>query len=284
MHMSMGSEAVVVGVLSALQKNDEIFGTYRSHALYLAKTGDTDQFFAEMYGKATGGAKGKAGSMHLSAPERGFLGTSAVVGTTIPIAAGAAFANKRAKNKKMTAVFFGEGAMDEGVFWETINMASLWKLPLLFVCEDNGLAIHTPASERQGHGHIEKIISQFDFQIATSESTDVERIMARAKDVLQKMARTKEPGFLRLKYYRYLEHVGVNYDFDAGYRAKAEFDAWSKKDPILLQKKRCIRKGIPASRLAESEKRICKKIEQSIRLAKQAPFAKEGETYTDVFA
>ncbi|MDP3724894.1 MAG: thiamine pyrophosphate-dependent dehydrogenase E1 component subunit alpha [Nanoarchaeota archaeon] len=284
MHMSMGSEALVVGVVSALKKSDQVFGTYRSHALYLAKTGETNAFFAEMYGKRTGGAKGKAGSMHLSAPEEGFLGTSAVVGTTIPVAVGAAFANKKKKNGKMVAVFFGEGAMDEGVFWESINLASLWNLPIVFICEDNNLAIHTPVLKRQGYASIEAIVSRFNMNVIQSESTDVERVFALARKARLTTEQTQRPSFMRLAYYRYLEHVGVNEDFEAGYRAKSEFDAWYKKDPVRVQKKRLLKKGVRASAIGQIEKRLDAKIEESIAHAKQAPFAEEGEAYTDVFA
>ena len=123
MHMSMGEEAIVVGVLEAAGKKSQAFGTYRSHALYLAKTGESDMFFAEMYGKAAGPAKGKAGSMHIALPDAGVMMTSAVVGTTIPVALGAALANAYLKNKRVVVSFFGDGAVNEGVFWESLNFA-----------------------------------------------------------------------------------------------------------------------------------------------------------------
>src|SRR5688572_26468160 len=128
MHMSMGEEAIVVGIVAALQKKDQAFGAYRSHALYLAKTGDVDGFFGELYGKVTGIAHGKAGSMHLAYPARNMMLTSAVVGTTIPVAVGAALANQIQKKQRVVAAFFGDGALDEGVFWESLNFACLKKL------------------------------------------------------------------------------------------------------------------------------------------------------------
>src|SRR3989344_5622446 len=137
MHMSMGEEAIVAGVCQALGLNSQVLSSYRSHAVYLIQTGETEKFFGELYGKATGPAQGKAGSMHLSSPEHGYLGASAVVATQIPVAVGAAFANKKLGKKIMTAVFFGDGALDEGVFWESLNMACLWKVPVIFICEDN---------------------------------------------------------------------------------------------------------------------------------------------------
>ena len=123
MHMSTGAEAICAGVCQALRPQDQVIGTYRTHGIYLAKTGETDRFFAEMYGRATGMAKGKAGSMHLTAPEAGLICTSAIVGTTIPVALGAAYANRQNAQDRVVAVFFGDGAIDEGVFWESINIA-----------------------------------------------------------------------------------------------------------------------------------------------------------------
>ena len=164
-HLSVGEEAVATGVIKALSSKDQFFGTYRSHGTYLARTGETDKFFAELHGKENGIARGKAGSMHLCEPEHGFLGASAIVGSIIPVGVGAAFANKYLKNGKIVAVFFGDGATDEGVFWESINTACLWKLPVLFVCEDNELAVFTKDKDRQGYKSLPDIISKFDINV-----------------------------------------------------------------------------------------------------------------------
>lgn len=283
MHMSMGEEAIVVGVCSALGKNSQVFGTYRSHGLYLAKTGETDKFFAEMYGKETGEAKGKAGSMHLSLPAMGMMGTSAIVAGTIPIAAGAAFANKRKKNNKITAVFFGDGAIDEGNFWESLNIACLMQLPVLFVCQDNNFAVHTAAEQRHGYKSITDAADRFAINVFSSETTDVEKIYDLANKAQKAVKKTKKPAFLHLKYYRYLEHVGVNTDFDAGYRNKKEFEKWQKKDPVDLQRKKLLKAGIEKERISKVERQVSNQIKNSIKLAQKAPFAKVGELYKDVF-
>src|SRR5579872_6935238 len=149
-HLSIGQEAISVGVCEALRPDDVVFGTYRGHALYLAKGGDLKQMVAELFGKATGCAKGKGGSMHMIAPEAGVMGTSAVVGTTIANAAGYAYALKLRRRDTVVASFFGDGATEEGVFAETLNFAVLKRLPVLFVCENNGYAIHTAQAKRQG--------------------------------------------------------------------------------------------------------------------------------------
>ena len=149
-HLSIGQEAVSVGVCDALRPDDTVFGTYRGHAMYLAKGGDMAAMVAELYGKVGGCTRGKGGSMHLIDTECGVMGTSAVVGTTIANAAGYAYANKLRRTDAVVACFFGDGATEEGVFAETLNFAVLKRLPVLFVCENNGYAIHTAQSKRQG--------------------------------------------------------------------------------------------------------------------------------------
>ncbi len=284
MHMSMGEEAIAVGVCHSLKPEDQIFGTYRSHAIYLAKTGDTDNFFAEMYGKDTSLQKGKGGSMHLYAPESGFMGTSAIVGSIIPVAVGAAFANKRKGNDKLVAVFFGDGATDEGVFWESLNVACLMKIPILFVCEDNGLAVHTPKSLRHGHNSITDIVSQFNCSVFKEKTTDVEVIYELTCNAIRLLKETQKPCFLHLEYYRYLEHVGTNEDFDAGYRSRDEFEEWYKVDPVSLQRKRLLELGCNEAEIQKMERDIEAQIEKSVELAQKAPFPDKSELYKEVYA
>lgn len=283
MHMSMGEEAIVAGICSALKSEDQILSSYRSHALYMAKTMETDKFFAEMYGKITGTAKGKAGSMHLMAPQAGLICTSAIVGSHIPVSIGAAFANKSAGNKKIIAVFFGDGAIDEGVFWESLNFACLKKLPILFVCEDNGFAIHTPANERHGYNSITDIVCKFDCNIFESDSTDVEIIYNLTQNALKIMNNNGSPCFIYLKYYRYLEHVGVFEDFNAGYRSKEEFDEWFKRDPVHFQRKKLLQ-TLSENEIFELEEAIDKQIKNSILFAQKSPFPESIVAYEDVYA
>lgn len=284
MHMSMGEEAIAVGVCHALKAEDQVFATYRSHAIYLAKTQKIDDFFAEMYGKDTALLKGKGGSMHMCAPESGLMGTSAIVASHIPVAVGAAFANKQQSNRKLVAVFFGDGALDEGAFWESLNVACLMKLPVLFVCEDNGFAVHTPTSKRQGYASITDIVSRFNCNVLKENTTDAEVIYKLTRRAIRLIKTTQRPCFMHLRYYRYLEHVGVNEDFDAGYRPREEFEEWHKKDPIKLQRKKLLQLGIKEEEIGKLEKEIDNKIENSLRLAKEAPFAEVSELYNGVFA
>jgi len=285
MHMSMGEEAIAVGVCHALKAEDQVFGTYRSHAIYLAKTQNTDDFFAEMYGKDTALLKGKGGSMHMCAPDSGFMGTSAIVASIIPVAVGAAFANKRIGSGKLVAVFFGDGAIDEGDFWESLNVACLMKLPVLFVCEDNGLAVHTPTPKRHGYASITDIVSKFKCNVLKENTTDAEVIYKLTGKAIKLIKTTHMPCFIHVRYYRYLEHVGINEDFDAGYRPREEFEEWYKKDPVNLQREKIIsRYGVREEEIIRIEREIDSQIEHSLRLAKEAPFAEGSELYKGVFA
>lgn len=283
MHMSMGAEAIAVGICHALTNEDQVFGTYRSHALYLSKTQDVHNFFAEMYAKESSSLKGRGGSMHLFDPEYGFMGTSAIVASPIPVAVGAAFANKIEKNNKITAVFFGDGATEEGVFWESINVACLMKLPVLFVCEDNQCAVHTPVSMRQGHEDISKIISKFNCNVLTEDTTDVESVYNLTKKALSMMKDTQMPCFMRLKYYRYLEHVGINFDFDAGYRSEEEFIAWKLRDPLKVQREKLMNIGIEDAEIKSIEYDISERIVNVISKVRQDPFSDVCEIYEEVF-
>ena len=282
MHMSMGGEAIAVGVCHALCRQDQVFTTYRSHAVYLAKTQNIDNFFAEMYGKATALLKGKGGSMHLCDPEHGFMGTSAIVASVIPVAVGAAFANKRTGNGKIVSVFFGDGAVEEGAFWESINVASLMQVPILFVCEDNDLAVHTPRKDRQGFDSITGIISRYRCDVFEDETTDVGKIFKLADRTVRSIRTTNRPCFVRLKYYRYLEHVGVNEDFDAGYRSREEFERWREKDPVKIQRSKLFKLGANEQDVAALEREIDDLVCNGVRLAKVSPFADVDELYKDV--
>lgn len=283
MHMSMGEEAIVGGVVAALQKRDQAFGTYRSHALYLAKTKDTDGFFAELYGKASGSAHGKAGSMHLANPSKNVMLTSAIVGTTIPVAVGAALANKNLNNQKLVVVFFGDGATDEGVFWESLNFACLKKLPILFVCENNTLAIHSHIKQRQGYKSIDRIVSQFNCQTAATDLADVFEIYKLTREILKKMKQTDQPGFLHSRYYRFLEHVGIEEDFHHGYRSKQEFQKWKKKDPIQVARNHVLKGLVTIEEIEAAEISIDRKLLSSISKAKKAPFPEEAELFADIY-
>jgi TPP-dependent pyruvate/acetoin dehydrogenase alpha subunit len=296
MHMSMGEEAITAGVAMALGKRNQAFGYYRSHALYISKTDETDGFFAEMYGKATGTVGGKGGSMHLAAPEHGLMGISAVVASTIAPAVGAAFANKMKKNGKVVASFFGDGAVEEGVAWESLNVACLMKLPVIFVCEDNGLAVDVTARERQGFKSIPEVVKAYRCLLLQSDSTDPEVIYGLTVRAMDYIKKTGGPVFMHLKYYRLLQHIGINNDFDknqavpkggferAGYRSKKEYDRGLKNDPVVIARAKLISLGMKEQEIQKIETAIGRQVEQSVTLAKNAPFPGKEELHDHVYA
>lgn len=284
-HLGIGQEAIAVGVCHSLPPQIRAFGTYRNHALYLALTENTDGFFGEIYGKITGPGKGKAGSMHLSSPEKGLIATSAVVGTTLPVAVGAALANQYRKRDDFVVAFLGDGAMEEGVFWESLNFACLRRLKILFVCEDNGLAIHALADQRQGFRSAEEAVSGFRCHVAGGNGSDLMEVVRVTRRMLVRMAEDPKPGFLHFNYFRFLEHVGVREDFSAGYRRKPTPEELERLDPVAIFE----RTGFPpemdgAQARAKIRAELTEKVNRSVLQARQAPFAPMAELYTDLFA
>lgn len=267
-HLAVGAEAIAVGVVSQMPEGTKYFGTYRNHHLYFAVNGDMDGFWGELYGKETGCAKGKAGSMHLSDPDRGLVLTSAVVGTTIPIALGSA------KAGYTTVVFFGDGATEEGVFHESLNFAALHKLPILFVCEDNGLAIHTSKAQRQNYD-LERFVDSYEIPFWEVDGSLLDAVITGTKELL----RTDGPMFLHAKYHRFYEHVGPNEDYDVGYRIRpSEF-----VDPIenLSFSKLLISISVPQRE--EIRAQVLRDIDNAVERAKAAKFPGPEELMKDVF-
>lgn len=283
-HLGIGQEAIPVGVLHALPPGSRTFGTYRNHSLYLTVTEETDRFFGELYGKRTGTARGKAGSMHLSAPEQGLMVTSAVVGATIPVAVGAAFAEEYLQSGRWVAVFFGDGTIEEGVFWESLNFACLRKLRILFVCEDNGLAIHTPARQRQGFRSVPEAVAGFDCHGASGDGSGLLEVISLTQSVQRRMQEDPKPGFLHLSCLRFLEHVGPKEDFDAGYRRRPTPEELERLDPLLRFEKEMIRCGAAPAQMEEIRRQVEEQIERSVRLAQEAPFPDPSELERDLFA
>ncbi len=282
-HLSIGEESIIAGVCRALSVDDQVYGTCRGHALYLARSDDLDAFYGELCGKSTGIAKGKAGSMHISNPDVGFMASSAIVSSILPVALGAAFAAVYKKRKHIAAVFFGDGATEEGVFWETLNIASLKKLPILFVCEDNELAIHAHISDRQRYC-IPDAVKPFGIDVHTDSTTDPVDIYKIAEKAVQKIRETSTPCFIHLKYHRYLEHVGIREDYDSGYRKKEDYAHWLDKDPVKLQREKLGLIGVKESEIKKIESTIDNNIERSLTNALNATFPSDPELFTDVYA
>lgn len=235
-HLSIGQEAAAVGVCANLKKEDWIFINYRGHAFYLAKGAPMAEFFAELMGKQGGQSKGKAGSMHMASPEHGVMGASAVVGSTISHAVGSGLMSKIRKENKVFVTNFGDGALEQGVLHESLNFASLYKTPVLFLCEDNGLAVHSPKSERQSFS-IDKLVSSYDIPYyEIQDGHDFMSVQDKSKEVIDFVRETQTPAFLKINTARYKEHVGPGEDFFAGYRSEDEINKWKNQDPLINDK------------------------------------------------
>ena len=219
-HLSIGQESIAVGICENLKKKDLVSNSYRSHATYLAKGGTLKSFFSELYGKVTGCAGGRGGSMHLVDIKNGIIGTSAVVGTTIPIAAGYALKEKITNSNNIIVCFFGDGATEEGCFYETLNFASLKSLPILFVCENNGLAIHTPLKKRWSKNNLIEKAKSFGIKSKKIISDDVIKIYNETKIITNNIRKKKKPFLIEIDCLREFEHVGPNIDIENKYRDK----------------------------------------------------------------
>jgi len=277
-HLSIGQEAVSVGVCEALQPNDVVFGTYRSHASYLAKGGNLKRMIAELYGKVDGCAKGEGGSMHLVDVQARVMGTSAVVGTTIAQAVGFAYALKLQRKNSIVVSFFGDGAVDEGVFHESLNFAALKALPVIFICENNFYAIHTHQSARQKLANIRERAGVYGMPAEQIPDNDLLRIYERVSEAVKKL-RTGEPGpfFFECLTYRLKEHVGPNDDFQLGYRTREEAEPWITNDPV-----RRLGEQLDPTKRRKIEAEVDAEIREAFLYAEQSSFPDPAELYTDV--
>lgn len=272
-HLSIGQEAVAVGVCAHLRREDWVFINYRGHAFYLAKGGPLPEFFAELMGKRGGLSKGKAGSMHLAAPDCGVIGASAVVASTISHAVGAALAAKiKGEIDRVFVANFGDGAMEQGVFHESLNFAALHRVPVLFLCEDNGLAVHTSMAERQAF-RVPQLIESYGIPYyELKEGYDPAQVKELAGVVIDRVRQEQCPMFLRVYTARYREHVGPGEDFDAGYRSAAEMDLWKTKDPLLQS----------SPNLEAYRQDIAAEIEAALQFAVNSPLPTLQDLLTDV--
>jgi 2-oxoisovalerate dehydrogenase E1 component len=284
-HLSIGQEAVAVGVCDALEKDDIVSNTYRCHATHIAKGCDLNKMMAELYGKKDGCAGGKAGSMHLIEMKSGIMGASAVVGTTIPIAAGYALGLKREAKKtgkqRVVVSFFGDGATEEGVFSESINFAALHKLPMIFLCENNKLAIHNPIERRWPTDRICERITAYGIETHRIIDGDVFRIREVTRQAVEKLKKNPQNGpiFIECHTYRYREHVGPTEDLNEEYRNLDEYKKWLTNDQIER-----LAKILDEDELKKIAKKVEKKISDSIAFAEKSEFPGQKELFENVLA
>lgn len=233
MHLCIGQEAIAVGVCAALSENDVMFSNHRAHGHYLAKGGNMNAMVAELYGRSTGCCGGRGGSMHLIDLDVGFMGATPIVGGTVPLAVGAAWAASLKKEKRVSVIFFGDGCFEEGVVHESLNFATLHKLPVIFVCENNGFSVYTRLDERQPNRPIYRIAEAHGLTAYVGDGNDVEEVLSIAKTAVDSARQGKGPQFIELSTYRWREHCGPDFDDHLGYRAAQEIENGLKDCPIV---------------------------------------------------
>ncbi len=285
-HFSTGQEAVAVGVCAHLKREELIASAHRSHAHYLAKGGDLEAMLAELYGKATGCAGGKGGSMHLIDLSAGFLGAVPIVGSTIPIGVGAAFSSVLQGNPLLTVIFFGDAATEAGVFHESLNFAALHKLPVVMVCENNLYSVMSPLSVRKPKDReIVQLAQGHGVFTAQGDGNDADVVYALAGEAMEHARSGQGPAFLEFATYRWYEHCGPLDDQQLGYRRPGEFDAWKVRDPLKCYADRLRERGIVSDAdIAVMEKAIEVEIDAAVTFAKASQFPTRDQLATDLYA
>lgn len=232
MHLCIGQEAIAVGVGTALSVSDKMYSNHRAHGHYLAKGGSLNAMIAELYGRASGCCGGRGGSMHMIDLEVGFMGATPIVGGTIPLAVGSAWASKLQKKTDVTVVFLGDGCFEEGVVHESLNFAALHDLPVLFVCENNDFSVYTRRAERQPDRPIHQIAAAHGIKTAHGDGNDIELVFNLTNNALKDLRSGNGPWFLEFSAYRWREHCGPDYDDHLQYRTSQEVEYGKAACPI----------------------------------------------------
>ena len=286
-HLSIGQEAVAVGVCAHLSRSDRVMSAHRSHGHYLAKGGSVYAMIAELYGRKDGCCGGRGGSMHLMDQEAGFWGAVPIVGSTLPIALGLALADRRLGRKNRTAAFFGEGATEEGVFAETLNLACVLRVPMLFVCENNGFSVYTPLPPRRSpdfdFGGLARSLGARFFQGDGNNVEEVSRITAEALEAIEKDP--SRPCVLEFFTWRYYEHCGPGQDDHLGYREQEAVKQWAKRCPVTTARARLVAADPQLEKeIQAAEKRYLEEIEAVIEKVRASARPDPATLQRGVFA
>jgi pyruvate dehydrogenase E1 component alpha subunit len=281
-HLYIGQEAVAIGSISAIRKDDYVLTSYREHAHAIAKGMSPESVMAELYGKATGCSKGKGGSMHMFDKEVNFLGGHAIVGGQIPLATGVAFASKYKGTDQVTLCYFGEAAVNQGAFHESLNMAQLWKLPCIYICENNQYGMGTSLARAMSSHDISQKAYAYDI---ASEFVDGMDVLAVREATLRAVERARKeylPTLLEVRTYRFMGHSMSD---PGNYRTRAEIERHQERDPIKLFSASLKEAGVLSdSEFQKIEAEVKEQVEKSVRFAEESPFPDPKELHTDVYA
>jgi len=281
-HLYLGEEAVAVGVCSLLKKDDYITSTHRGHGHCIAKGAELKRTMAEILGKKTGYCKGKGGSMHIADFKIGMLGATAVVGAGLPIAVGAGLSAKLRKTDQVVACFFGEGASNQGTFHESINMASIWKLPVIFVCENNLYAMGTRQSTVMAIENVADRAVAYGIPGVVVDGNDVLAVYEATQKAVERARKGEGPTLIECKTYRHKGHSRVD---PAKYRPKEEVEEWLAKDPIKRFKEKLLQTNtLTEPEIQQIEKEVSAEIEEAVKFAMESPYPAPEEALEDVYA
>ena len=281
-HLYIGQEAVGVGAISAIRKDDYVLASYREHGLALAKGMSARSIMAELFGKATGCSKGKGGSMHMFDKELGFFGGHAIVGGQIPLATGTAFATKYQGTDQVTLCFFGEAAVNQGAFHESLNMAQLWKLPCIYICENNQYGMGTSLARAMSLSDISKKACAYEMASEFVDGLDVLAVREATQRAVERARKDYLPTLLEIRTYRFMGHSMSD---PGNYRTRAEIEKYQERDPIKLFSASLLEEKIVDEKtLEEMDRKIHEEVEDSLRFADESPLPDPSELYTDVYA
>ena len=284
LHLYVGEEAVASGVMQNLTDKDQITSTHRGHGHLVAKGGEYPQMFAELFGKATGYCRGKGGSMHVSNVALGMLGANGIVGGGPPIAMGAAFSNKFLKTKNVAVAFFGDGASNEGSFHEAINMAALYKLPCVFVCENNGYGEYTPQNKHQAIVDVADRAAGYGIPGVIVDGMDVMAVYEASRVAISRARNGEGPTLLECKTYRFYDHDGVR-GMGLTYRTDEELAQWKKRDPIEMFEAILIELGYMTQKKIDNVyAKVNQLVEEGVKFAEESPFPEPGDLFENVYS
>ena len=285
-HLSIGQEAPAAAAGAVLNATDLAVSGHRAHAHYLAKGGSLPALIAEIYGKATGCSRGKGGSMHLVDESVGFMGSTAIVGGTVPVGVGLALSRALMGAGEIVCIFIGDAVLETGAFYESANFAATHKLPVLFLCENNLYSVYTPLGVRQPEGRsLANTAASLGLHATSGDGNDARAAYDLIHAAADRLRAGQGPQFVELATYRWREHCGPNYDNDIGYRTEAEFEAWRARDPIKLFTDQLIREGAIDQPWIDAESSgIDLEIEQAFAFAETSPFPDPAEAFSDLYS
>lgn len=283
-HLCTGQEAVAAGVCAALRQEDYVFSTHRCHGHYLAKGGELKAMMAEVWGKRTGCSRGRGGSMHLIAPEVGFLGAAPIVSGTIPLAVGSALASKLRGEERVSVAFFGDGATDEGVLGEVMNFAALHKLPVIFLCENNFFSTHLHIVERRVKDDLYRIAEIYGMPGVRVDGNDVFPVYRAASEAVTRARGGEGPTFLECLTYRWRGHVGPKLDLEVGLGRGEELPRWRKKDPVARLREHLLAEcGFSSEEIEGMSAQVEHEVDEAVVFARESPYPSEEEVMHYVF-